>query len=221
MKLNKMLALALSGVMAVSMLAGCNGATSDGDEGETIVQPTNSNAVAIMNDAQKYVTFEADATVTANLTNAVKKADFADVKWASQSYDLDATKPVDGNTLKDNVYTELGKVMDMHGAQLNFKNVKPSKAGQVSTYTLLYRVANDGLSEKAALEQLADSMKAANYPEIVTVGKGTSAKKYEATYTGTIDIVTANASNKGENVSAYYILFSVTQTVGRTEVVVQ
>ena len=59
MKLNKVLALALSGVMAVSMLAGCS--TDGKDDGNTEVTPPTSNAVSVMNDAQSLVKFEANA----------------------------------------------------------------------------------------------------------------------------------------------------------------
>ena len=45
MKLNKVMALALSGLMAVSMLAGCSSDPSNGDGGNTEVTPPASDAV--------------------------------------------------------------------------------------------------------------------------------------------------------------------------------
>ena len=56
MKLNKVLALALSGVMAVSMLAGCSGNGGQEGEGDVIVTPS-TGAAAILNDEQDKVEF--------------------------------------------------------------------------------------------------------------------------------------------------------------------
>ena len=81
MKLNKMLALALSGVMAVSMLAGCNGATSDGDEGSSSSQVTvATSADNVMNKAQDKFDFKTSAEHVAALDAAVKELKYADVK---------------------------------------------------------------------------------------------------------------------------------------------
>ena len=63
MKLNKVLALALSGVMAVSMLAGCSGAPvngeQEGEQGEVVVDANDiSDGVAsYIDDLPEYVTF--------------------------------------------------------------------------------------------------------------------------------------------------------------------
>ena len=69
MKLNKVLALALSGVMAVSMLAGCSGAPvngeQEGEQGEV--------------DAPKYVTFNGDRALSEKLDLVVQQANVKDV----------------------------------------------------------------------------------------------------------------------------------------------
>ena len=75
MKLNKVLALALSGVMAVSMLAGCSGNPGNGDqEGEE--QTPATGIVAVTNEEQKdnkvNVPFEYSAELEDDLTLAVQ-----------------------------------------------------------------------------------------------------------------------------------------------------
>ena len=69
MKLNKVLALALSGVMAVSMLAGCsNNSGNGGQEGEGEQTPATIQVAADLNkaiseDTQKKVTFTDDGAL--------------------------------------------------------------------------------------------------------------------------------------------------------------
>ena len=210
MKLNKMLALALSGVMAVSMLAGCSGAPSNGEE-DTQVQPTTSNAVAVMNDAQDLVDFKADADFDAALAAAAKKA--------TQGAVEDATYVVANAQTSDEVYKELGKKLPIGTPaikstdDIDFSTITGSN--KTTTQTVLYYVKNDGLTEKAALEQIADKMEDTMYPELVS----SSSKNYKASYTGKVSVVTVETSDAGKTASAYYIAVSVTQTIARDAVV--
>ena len=77
MKLNKVLALALSGVMAVSMLAGCsNNSGNGGQEGEGEQTPATIQVAADLNkaiseDTQKKVTFTDDGALQEDLATAV------------------------------------------------------------------------------------------------------------------------------------------------------
>ena len=78
MKLNKVLALALSGVMAVSMLAGCSGAPvngeQEGEQGEVVVDANDiSDGVAsYIDDLPEYVTFNGDNNLTKALDYVVE-----------------------------------------------------------------------------------------------------------------------------------------------------
>lgn len=78
MKLNKVLALALSGVMAVSMLAGCSGNPADGeqggDQGEVVVDANDiSDGVkSFIDDLPEYVTFNGDSKLTDSLDYIVE-----------------------------------------------------------------------------------------------------------------------------------------------------
>ena len=73
MKLNKVMALALSGVMAVSMLAGCSGNSGNGgQEGEQ--PPVADNTIAsVLNDEQKDNEVKVNFTYSDSLEAALQK----------------------------------------------------------------------------------------------------------------------------------------------------
>ena len=92
MKLNKMLALALSGVMAVSMLAGCSGAPSNGEEGDKEQTVVTAGTATMMNNFQNRVKFDADADLDAYVAAAVKTLKSDVIKEAPASVtQIDAT----------------------------------------------------------------------------------------------------------------------------------
>ena len=206
MKLNKVLALALSGVMAVSMLAGCS--TDGKDDGNTEVTPPTSNAVSVMNDAQSLVKFEANADLDAALAAAAKKAKHKTVSGAPLTL---TTSQNDS----DAVYKELVKKLPVGevGGNVVF-NSDSADAGKTLTKTALYMVEADGLTEKAALEQIATLMKAnkSYYPELVVKN---STDYHKASYTGSVSVVTVTTADGGNTATAYYIAVSVTQSVAR------
>ena len=91
MKLKKIASLALAGIMAVSMLAGCKGNdSSTGDQG-TVVVPTVTDAVTALNNGQTSgnevkITFTAaNTSITNALQSAIKyNADMTDDKLAEE-----------------------------------------------------------------------------------------------------------------------------------------
>ena len=209
MKLNKVLALALSGVMAVSMLAGCSGKSENGDKDDNteVVVPA-SNAVSVMNDAQDMVKFKSSADLDAALAAAAKKVTLTEI----ENLDFTVKEVSTGN-----VYNELKNnvpVGEMVGGVI-FDNSTNAVAGKSITKTALYYVESEGLTEKAALEQIANVMKSKDeyYPELVWIGSPKA--NYEASYTGAVSVVKATASDAGKTASAYYIAISVTQSIAR------
>ena len=218
MKLKKIASLMLAGIMAVSMLAGCKSGDNNNNDDNTEVTPTVSNAVSVMNGAQDSVKFESSADYDAALAAAAKKADHTSVKNAT--YNISIVNSGD-------VFKELGKKLAVDAnltgvkSSIWFSTLGSAAAGKSVTKTGLWIVDADGLTEKAALEQVAATMKGKDtdqnkekYPETVTL-TGASAGTYEATYTGNVSIVAVNTSDKGENATAYYIAVSVTQTLAR------
>lgn len=78
MKLNKVLALALSGVMAVSMLAGCSGNSGNGGQNGEEQVPATGIVAAVNNgqdaDNKVKINFTADTTLDGQLTRALAAA---------------------------------------------------------------------------------------------------------------------------------------------------
>ena len=77
MKLNKVLALALSGVMAVSMLAGCSGNSGNGGQNGGEQPPVDDTTIAsVLNDEQAATDnkVKIDFTYSSSLENALEKA---------------------------------------------------------------------------------------------------------------------------------------------------
>ena len=199
MKLNKVLALALSGVMAVSMLAGCKGGSANGEQGNTEQPVVSTDAVKVMNDAQKDVVFANDETLEAALASVVDKVKVADIS--------DAAYQATQFTSARNIYNELSpKVVNLSGTALSstYGNSKLT-AAKKTTNTVLFMVKSNGLSEEQALKMVADKMDTDSFID--------STDAYNAAYTGAVSIAKATASNEDNTYEAYLIVVSVTQTV--------
>lgn len=205
MKLNKMLALALSGVMAVSMLAGCSGAPSNGEEGDKEQTVVTSDAATILNNYQDAIDFKVSNEQMNNLTAAVKEAKYTDVKDAKWSFATGAVY----NYLSENLPGKAGLVAKVGDA--SFAN----KKGESDSVTLIWMEDADKLSQDYVLTEVAQSLaKNLDCDTVVTDG----GKQYSASYTGEIAIskVTKTDENGENAASAYYVLVTVTQTVGKT-----
>ena len=94
MKLKKIASLALAGIMAVSMLAGCNGASSSNPtEPENPVVPNGTDIAGYVNgllseDVSKNITFVDDAELRAALTEVAGKSsniDSNDIKTTNKT----------------------------------------------------------------------------------------------------------------------------------------
>ena len=182
MKLKKIASLALAGVMAVSMLAGCNGGTSnngtpDDDGGDVVV--TTSPVVKAVNDGQTSgnvvkINFTDDSKLNTALQKAVEV--YGTDAWPKQIKDaitnntgletksadvkdleyIDNTDDVDAN--KVNGYGFLSNL-------IKYENIstKGGKKGDLNgkVYTYMNVNAFTALSEEAALNyvaQRADAM---------------------------------------------------------------
>ena len=142
MKLKKIASLALAGIMAVSMLAGCKDGTSQEDPSSSSQVPTTANVVTYANDAltgaQKNVyTFHDNSALNQALQavatdktkcTAVKIEDaYAKYTWNTKDTDLrDGVKgKLDGSlTFQDNYDTfDNGAVPKNNGKTLNYIDV--------------------------------------------------------------------------------------------------
>ena len=204
MKLNKMLALALSGVMAVSMLAGCSGAPSNGEEGDKEQTVVTAGTATMMNNFQNRVKFDADADLDAYVAAAVKtvKSDVLDDAPAGVAH-------ITGGKIYDAVDKALPGSYSLTKGETDFDEACIKKAD--TTKTVLYWVKAGNLTEAQVLTLVADDMNMADYDEVCAE----NGKYYDITYNGAASIVKATATSEaGDTYNAYVVAVSVTQSVG-------
>ncbi len=217
MKLKKIASLALAGVMAVSMLAGCaNGTGSSStttDDDATVATVTVDDA---MNAVQKNVEFKTSTTLDTWLAAAVKKATYSAVEKATVGGSYVAKTADVGAQLADMVTKD-------YTLQNSWTAFNPTKGGEKTTNLYLYMV-DDVTGMESAVNTVAKAVagNANNYPTRV-IGKisGTTGSanvsSYKATYTGEVSCVKVSKTNDdGKTAGAYYVLFAVTQTVADT-----
>ena len=216
MKLNKVLALALSGVMAVSMLAGCKGGSANGEQGNTEQPVVSTDAVKVMNDAQKDVVFANNEALASALKAAVAKAKTTDISGAN--YTAQQVKSNSNENIGKNIYASLNtKVTGLSTTAMNDDDSYGKavlSAGQKTTVNL-YIIEADGLDEAQALKIVAKAMKTEEYTDAYS--NTANNKDLKAEYTGAVSVEKVVKTNEdGDTHSAYLIAVSVTQTVTET-----
>ena len=205
MKLKKIASLMLAGIMAVSMLAGCEG-KSDNNEEKNPVVPVTSDIVTWANDAldgkaKGVFKFESDAKVDEALkavaTDSTKYGS-ADIAAAMSNMTFAGAYDED---LSDELMDKLG--LDQ-ASQSWFSNVTVDGKDKVVGYVY---VLSDKLTEKAAIEVVADGTEAAmtstNFP--------TSKNNYNVDYSADISAVKVTAPDNAKH-SVWVIATVITQT---------
>ena len=206
MKLKKIASLALAGLMAVSMLAGCGDNSSNGNG--TVVEPgTSSSIVEALNNAE----FEdEDVKVTFTYSSELEN----DIKGALAG-------KAEGYTLtKDNMAA-------MNGIQSanNFFNDDSNKANaDKQTATIMYVAANaqgkmynstNCGNEKVLLKKVVDDVEDL---DLVATTKTDATKDgdtyYDYTYTGDVAMVSVKANN---GVTYYYVVYVIEQSAAKME----
>ena len=221
MKLKKIASLMLAGVMAVSMLAGCSGNGSDGDNnngGNAVVEPSTSSIVTAFNDGQDKdnkvkVTFSSDASLDAALQKAGKEVGSFATDLSVMNYVLNlmgksSYVPVDNF---NNAETPDGMIAD-----------KQSKTMiDVMVFTSTYFWTEEDAIDEAARkvdEQIADfaaDNKNAPRKDGTSRPDGVGDKYYTFDYTGNVSMVSV-AQESGA--TYYYVVYTITQTAAQQTV---
>ena len=215
MKLNKVLALALSGVMAVSMLAGCKGGSANGEQGNTEQPVVSTDAVKVMNDAQKDVVFANNEALASALKAAVAKAKTTDISGADYTATLVNNTADKGKAIYDSLKSKVTGLTTVALSANNMYGNAVLTVGQ-KTQINLFIVEADGLEEAQALKIVAKAMNTDDYTDAYS-NKTTTNKDFKAEYTGAVSVEKVVRTNEdGDTHSAYLIAVSVTQTVTET-----
>ena len=205
MKLKKIASLALAGIMAVSMLAGCNGSNSS-NNGDVVVPSTSSTVAAVNNGQSKLNDVKIDFTSGSELTNFLSQL----LNQKGESISLPDMAGIGVVT---------GKTYGLINNTTYDSNYKKKK----KTFTQLYGIVPitytatinaEPLSEEAALEMLAnrvDSTVSALDKTQDMSGVNTGDKYYAYSYTGEIsDMLTLEKMN---GTVSYYAIYTITQTI--------
>ena len=222
MKLKKIGSLALAGVMAVSMLAGCAGKTPEtGNEGGAA---TTSSIVTVVNDAQDVATFTSDAKLEEALQKAVELAgDTALDKIETYFTNLSGVKSYSVKEFNSGIAnwqnTEgLLKASSDNAKSENVKNlVKTYEVdGKTFTYCTVSGIVgmNEAAAKKIIANEIADLVEA---QPTTTYKEGTTSEGdyyLDYTYDGTVSMV-SDTDDLG--VTTYYYVVVLNQNVSATE----
>ena len=202
MKLKKIASLALAGVMAVSMLAGCATKAPETDDNKGTVVTTGSAAVVeAFNDKQETVEFASDATLQSALEQAVKSVGTAN-----------SFKLSNGSTATGEDYV-WAYMYQLTGDK--YESDFPTKDSESGTKMVVARYGSKSdsvWSMTAVAAKAADDLKedVADYKETTFKSGMTSGSKYyDYTYTGNVAVA---SFTDGEGATAYYVVYTVTRT---------
>ena len=216
MKLKKIASLMLAGVMAVSMLAGCNSAPVDDntdDNNGNVVTPTS--IVTAVNDGQSAtnrvkINFTADAALDSALTKAVKS--IGD-RWDSTGLNVEMVR-LTGNDLIKNTTFYTGDSVGYYGTAVDpnedpWKNIDGTVIEGMAAMPLMNVMSDKAAAEKAAakiINEVVAELDDTTYAE----GNTVSGEKYcDFSYTGTVSMV---SSVENDGTVNYYFAFVITQT---------
>ena len=220
MKLKKIASLMLAGVMAASMLAGCQTNVKPEDPEDPIDPGTNGVSAAVgalIADVPEYVTFKDSSDLDADLQYAVEFAGVMDVmpqyvgydKFTDQGYTFGKDE---GAVASDIVNRLRGRVTDKYDNNIDFRNIGSNDvlkaAEKVNTYkiddatTVAVRAVSSAIGENAVNQMTAEMI--GKYVQDYlystrTTGTDAEGGNYNHTYTVSVSTYTkaVNSSNVG------------------------
>ena len=197
MKLNKVLALALSGVMAVSMLAGCSGKTDDNKDEQEI--SSQDVVVASVNDVQKDNDVKIEFKYDGELESALKTA-------------VEAVAITGGSDTE--IAGIVSKVMDIDNTEIrNFMFAKGNQAQQEGTQTVVaVTKATDNTLPNTAIAESSKNVNTNVLSKLAASSAVVGGVVYNYTYEGQVAAVTTTAA---DGTVSYYFVYVVTGTSTR------
>ena len=213
MKLKKIASLALAGIMAVSMLAGCKSNPTDPENPTNPTTPATGIAAA-MNDGQSAtnavkVDFSSNASVEAAMIKVLKGLGDSSKSESAKDF-TDALQKQTGITAADN---EDMVVLTTKDVAKNYSLVDPDGVdGKSITRMWAYYVT--GASTEEAAQRIAiakiDSF-ISELPDTTFVsGHTADGDKYaDYSYTGTVDMVSYENT---DGTTSYFVAYTITRT---------
>ena len=223
MKLKKIVSLALAGILAVSMLAGCKGNSSSSSEGDGTVVPATSSAVDYANQtlnakAKDYLEYVSASWLDEALKNtATDRSDFSAEQIKGVFYGTDNKHAWDdvweNNMANDIVDSMIGKEAYTHNVYENhsFEIIPANKTDKTIVWV---ETVSGALDEKTAVSSVAKTMSDWMVNEagaVLTLDNG----KYDCTYKMAISAVKVTSSSNLNAESAWAVAIAVTQNVAK------
>ena len=216
MKLKKIASLALAGIMAVSMLAGCSGKTeneeNNGNQNQVTAATVADYANSLLNKEQKNV-FEFENS--ADLTAALKKVASDSEKFTSDDIKGYSEQYVYGpNIVVSKLAAELKKDLELNFSNASGDNQEglatTAKKG-TKTVGFVYGVSGK-LEQDTAVQLIINSWKATmNNSTYFPATINSSSPKLDCDYTAEISAVKVTAPDD-KDVSTWVVAIVVTQT---------
>ena len=216
MKLKKIASLALAGIMAVSMLAGCkDGTTEDGGASSQPETPVVSNAAEYANymlsgPEKNIFTFSSNSDLDAKLKKVVEKVDLIGDTMIEGTYKASAVTVVGetaGSSIPKAVGPELDKEFSNKVIVTTGFTTTPSVSGDrvaIDTYAV-----SGKLSEEDAVKSIVKTWATNN--NISTTTYPSSVSGYDCDYKAEISAVNV-ASRQHPDQSVWVVAIMVTQT---------
>ena len=217
MKLKKIASLALAGIMAVSMLAGCKSNPADPEDPNTPIVPSASNLTGYMNDLlssaeEKVLTFSENATLNDALKAVALDKDkvqaddittaLADYAWADGTDTLSAD--VIGKFKTGNYYCNENKQGDA------WKKAEPTNAEKSDTYSFVEVKLLSGKMTEQAVAEAAHN----HWGDVITDLDSLNPGK-DVTFNGAISAIKV-ANNSNPDASAWVVAVMITKTVSES-----
>ena len=212
MKLKKIASLALAGIMAVSMLAGCKDGSSS-SEPTNPVTPVTGAASVVNGELDKNaddISFADNAVLTNLLTNYYKENRIDSSVWNGNHSSL---QNVGDTGLWDAVDGILGLNSSNRAIQSGVNTRKTSNGS--TTYCNIYWINNDFVTREDALRMVGQEMDALTLPgdnEYVSVNYPATNKPATHDYSYTGSVAAIEAESEGGTESVWVIAVTVTQT---------
>jgi len=215
MKLKKIASLALAGIMAVSMLAGCSGKTenneNNGNQNQVTAATVADYANSLLSKEQKNV-FEFENS--ADLTAALKKVAGDSEKFTSDDIKAYSELYVYGADIVVNeLATELKKDLELNFSNSNADNQKGlTNTGKKGTKTVGFVYGVSGkLEQDTAVQLVVNSWKTTTMDNGDYFPATISSAKLDCDYTAEISAAKVTAPDN-KDVSTWVVAIVVTQT---------
>ena len=200
MKLNKVLALALSGVMAVSMLAGCSNNSGNGGQNGEEQPPVDDTTIAsVLNDEQADNDVKVNFTYSSSLETALQK-----------------TLSVVGNENETTVEPYLVKVLGVDDVTIKEFYGTPSHIGGANTVgeqTAVVVIRDEtGKTEDGVAKEMYDKLANGGLDKL-TAEWTDNQVKWSFSYTGEVAAVSGVENNQNYTYVAVVVTCNTTKAL--------